>query len=469
MKGLFGHKQHAAGPSPSGQELHNERVAINQARATINEKTQFFRENFTALNLQIPDTIADIKPCESRIEEHIQATCQRKAESIMESQRLTQVIDTIAKERELQHSMHLKSIDVVKTFKAPAMKPINSVHLRAIAIPSAELVHTKIYEDVCRLHDIKDFDIILKKTPDVNEKSSHGRSPLDYATQYSFKHGIESLIQNEALCSDAFIYVLQNNLFDSAKLLINITANTVGHQEIFHNLVSDKNISELDLSDTSLSRDSLLYLSEPLATNKSLSTLNLSRNNIDQLGVMPISNMLSVNQHILNLDISNNKLAHQGIIILIDGLEKNTGIQILNISNNNIGLEGGVTVSRLLNNNNTILCLNVALNKIEDTGAAYILDSATKKGIIKQLNLASNGITDALAEDIEYILVKFPFLISLDLSGNNFSQNKALKIEELIPSTAEDKSNILLSSHDLNPMNYSLELLAETQIINDFE
>ena len=466
MKGLFGNIQHKVGPS--GQEIHNERWAINHVQATINYKTQLFRENFTALNLQIPETITDVKHCESRVDEHIQATDQRNVEIIKESQRLTQVIDTITKERDLQHSIYLKSIEVVKTYKAPAMKAINSVHLRALSIPPTELVHTKVYEDVCKLHAIEDFDIILKKTPDVNEKSSHGRNPLDYATQYSFKHAIESLLKNGALTSDAFIYVLQNHLPEAAKLLTKISGDLIGHKELFLNLASNNTVSILDLSNTDLDKDSLLHLSQPLATNESLSFLNISNNNINTLGVVHISNMLTLNHHIINLDISNNSLGYQGIIALISGLEKNTGIQILNISSNNIGIEGGVTVSRLLNNNNTLISLNVASNQLEDIGAAHILDAASQKGVIQQINLANNGITDALAEDIEDILAIFTSLFVLDLSDNKFSNVKTLAIEQLIFSTTGDKTQSLLDDHNLNGLDFNLELFAEVQDINDF-
>jgi len=469
MKGFLGHKQHASGPAPSGQELHDERVAIHQAHITINEKTQLFRDNFTAFNLQIPETIDDIKPCESRIEEHIQATGQRKAESIAESQRMTQVIDTTAKERDLQHFMHLKSMDVVKTFKAPAMKTINNVHLRAIAIPSTELVHTKIYEDVCRLHDIEDFDIILKKTPNVNEKSSLGRNPLDYAAQYSFKYGIESLIQNEALCSDAFIYVLLLDLPEAVKLLVEITADLIGHKEIFDKLSLDNSVIFLNLPQSGLVPESIVSLSQSLKENHSINLLNISDNIIGDVGSQALGELLFNNEVITKLDISNGQISKEGIKYITTSLEGNKVIKCLNISGNKIGDVGSIAVANLIERNLSLIDLNVSEMLTLDIGAAYIIDRLVHQNqSILHINLANNNITDALAEDILEILPKTHSVVSFNIASNHFNPSNISAITEIISKTTADNI-IQLTLGDLIMDVNTIELLAEVQAINDFE
>ena len=257
-------------------------------------------------------------------------------------------------------------------------------------------------------------------------------------------------------------------LVEASKLLTVITGKLVGHKEIFSNLHSDKKILALDLADTSLSKDSLFYLSEALIDNSFLALLNLSKNSIDALGVMPLANMLGINHHIIELDLSNNKLGYQGIMILVGALEANTGIRKLNISVNNIGIEGGAIVSTLITSSK-ILDLNVSFNNIEDMGAAHILSKINKDSVIQQINLANNGITDALADDFEEILNdSLSSIITLDLTDNNLSGDKLRSIEQIMFSRAEHKIQDLLTDSNHSGFDYSLELLAEVQELNDF-
>ena len=453
---------------PSDQELNTTNIELHQLQSFFHNKTQLFEGNFLALDLKIPDTLADVNFCKSGVEQHINLTDQKTASLIKQNQNLTQVIAKISQERDWQHSMYLKSVGVVKTFKAPDMKMAENIHIRALSIPAAELVHTRIYEDVCRLHDVDNFDIILRKTPDLNAKSSQGRAPVDYATLHRFEHGITSLIKAGANSADAFIYSLNLGLVEASKLLTVITGKLVGHKEIFSNLHSDKKILALDLADTSLSKDSLFYLSEALIDNSFLALLNLSKNSIDALGVMPLANMLGINHHIIELDLSNNKLGYQGIMILVGALEANTGIRKLNISVNNIGIEGGAIVSTLITSSK-ILDLNVSFNNIEDMGAAHILSKINKDSVIQQINLANNGITDALADDFEEILNdSLSSIITLDLTDNNLSGDKLRSIEQIMFSRAEHKIQDLLTDSNHSGFDYSLELLAEVQELNDF-
>ena len=454
---------------PADQELNAARVEIQRIRTSIGESEQLFADNFPALDLKTPDTVEEVKLCKVGVENHIYVTDKKKAFVVEQNNKLTEVIGVTAKERDLQKSMHDKSTDVVKSFIPPAMKSVDGLHLRALTIPETELVHTRIYDDVCTLHDIGNFDIILSRTPDGNKKSSQGKSPIDYATMYSFKHAIAELIKKGATSSDAFIYSLRLDLTESAKLLVQITGELVGYKEIFTNLKSDSFISDLDLSNTSLSREGLSCLSKPLITNKSLSVLNISNNNIDSLGVVFLGDMLSVNHNIVNLDISNNNLGYKGILILVEALEKNMGIKLLNISSNNIGIEGGAIVSRLIDSNNQILNLNVASNNLEDMGAAHILAKISKHSRIQEINLAKNNITDSLAEDIEEVLNQIHSLIILDLTGNNLSSTKTFSIEQIMFTTIEHKVQTLLTSDIQNSYDYNLELLAEVLHTNDFE
>ena len=468
MQSLFGIKFEAPVVGPSAQELNTTNIEVHQLQSYSYSKTQLFEDNFSALNLKTPDTLADVSFCKSGVEQHINLNDQKATSLIKQNQNLTQAIAKISKESDWQHSMHLKSASVIKTFKAPDMKMAEDIHIRALNIPPGELVHTRIYEDVCRLHDVANFDIILRKTPDVNAKSSQGRTPVDYATLHRFDHGITSLIKAGANSADAFIYSLNLGLVEAYKLLTFITGKLVGHQEIFSNLHSDKKILALDLADTSLSKDSLLYLSEALTDNSFLALLNLSKNNIDTLGVVPLAKMLGINQHIIELDLSNNKLGYQGIIILVGALEANTGIRKLNISVNNIGIEGGAIVSTLITSSK-ILDLNVSSNNIEDMGAAHILSKINKDSVIRQINLANNGITDALADDFEEILNdSLSSIITLDLTDNNLSGNKLRSIEQIMFSSAKHKIQDLLTDSNHSGYDHSLELLAEVQELNDF-
>ena len=71
---------------PSDQELNTTNIEIHQLQSYSHNKTQLFEDNFSALNLKIPDTLADVNFCKSGVEQHINLTDQKTASLIKQNQ-----------------------------------------------------------------------------------------------------------------------------------------------------------------------------------------------------------------------------------------------------------------------------------------------------------------------------------------------------------------------------------------------
>ena len=169
---------------------------------------------------------------------------------------------------------------------------------------------------------------------------------------------------------------------------------------IFQGLQHNKNLTDLNLSDTGLvaTEDTAQALTTMLQVNKTLAHLDLSNNwefqnascvfqglqNNTTLVYLNLSNiklevkkdtplakalttMLQEKQHLKHLDLSYNPLYDEGVYCLCEGLQHNTTLVYLNLSCTGTTDKGGEYIAQAYNSNRSLqLSLDFSYNPIRD-------------------------------------------------------------------------------------------------------
>ena len=453
---------------PSNDEIES---LLNESQATESwciQKTKILKETLTNLKIAVPNDSGETILCQDSVDKAIKHANFTNLSLEGYNQSLIKSTKSLRTDLAKQQKAYANSVEVVKSFAPPDVIFSQTLQLRALSVTAIELVHTKIFEETSKLKDVNSFDIAVKRIPDVNTKNNQGRSAIDYATEHMFAHGIKALITKGANSSGALLYSLHMYLPEAAKLLVTLTSQLVGYEEIFSKLSEDNLLSHLDLSSTQLTPDAVVCLSAALAANNYLTLLNIGNNNIGAIGAKALSKMLTVNCILANLDISNANIGYEGIKYIATALESNSVVKVLNVRSNNLQEEGAITLARLIEKNNCIIDLDLASNNIMDTGAAYVIDRLSKNSSILRINLNSNNITDALAEDITEVLKQNSSILVFEVDSNKFSQLALLEIEETKCKVTEANLQRLTANYDLVDESYNIELLADLQQVDDF-
>lgn len=425
---------------PSQEEVSAHRGNIHDLQTNLAHKEALFTAHLPDLLLPMPDDKHLAHRCQNGLEFKIEGEKYKQASL---TDKKVSVDDRTAKtntENALQQSMHASAVDTVNTHIDSGVRVVDTLLFQILSIPQVEIIHTRIYDDICKLGNIDKFDLLLSRTPDINGKNAKGRSPIDFATIHSFEHGIRELIKTGSETSGAFVYSLHLDLRDSAKLLTIITGELKGYISIFNNLKTDNKIIQLDLSDCNLSTNAIEQLSSALAENTFLKELNISRNQISIEAAYALSDFLKSNKYIALLDLSHSNLCQEGMLHIAGALQKHKGIKILNIAYNNLEEEGGIRLSSILEHNNSILEIDVSSNNLADIGAAYLIDRMIKNPSILKLSLNNNSITDDLSEDIIECIPQSKRLIAFSLQDNNFSSSAQHKIQQAVTQTLIDNA-----------------------------
>ena len=446
---------------PSQEEINAHRGNIHDLQTNLTHKNELFTKHLPNLLLPMPNDKELTLQCQSGVEFKIKGEKSQQDSLTDKKTRLDNKISKVNAENLLQQSMYENAVSTIGTHVASKVKATDSLHFQILAIPQGEIVHTRIYDNVCKLGNIDKFDLLLSRTPDINIKNAKGRYPLDYATIHSFEHGIIALIENGSKTDAAFIYSLHLEKPESAKLLTILTGKIIGYGEIFTGLKLDNQIKELDLSNCQLSTEGIKQLSLSLQNNSALRELNISRNHIDVESSSYLALFLKSNKNIAVLNLSYNGISEEAISHIANALEKHKGIKILNVANNELGEEGGIRLSSILEHNNAILALDASSNKLTDTGSAYIIDRMVRNPSVLKVSLENNNITDVLAEDIIECIPQNKRLIAFNIQDNNFSGNEFQRVQTIVTQTLINNTFGLAEDHSFLEDIYSMQLLAE--------
>ena len=119
------------------------------------------------------------------------------------------------------------------------------------------------------------------------------------------------------------------------------------------------NLQELELSQNTISCNSIELIIKGVQANISLHTLNISSNDMYYGIALAISECIKYNRTLKVLDISKNNIT-KGVTVIANSIQENTTLLKLFLCSNNISDDGAVAISECLAKNNTLQELSLS-------------------------------------------------------------------------------------------------------------
>eukprot|EP00298_Acanthocystis_sp_HF-20_P018020 c21879_g3_i1.p1 GENE.c21879_g3_i1~~c21879_g3_i1.p1 ORF type:complete len:620 (+),score=175.23 c21879_g3_i1:28-1887(+) len=246
-----------------------------------------------------------------------------------------------------------------------------------------------------------------------NERIGHVLNPETKAVYFRFS---SSNIQNE----DAALLGLffQSNTSVMILDLSNNSLSSVGCHDLCNGLVTNKTLTQLDLSDNELDDECAASLSGILDSNNtalSISNLNISNNRFHDGIAVKLSSVLPSNKNLQILNLSDNFLDNHGCSALFNSLFNNKTLTELNLSSTRIGDEGCLAIASVLSQGSSLVNLILSNNEIGDKGVEHISialtsSSSTNNKVpsssLELLNLGNNYITNRGAHLLAKLVTK---------------------------------------------------------------
>lgn len=192
------------------------------------------------------------------------------------------------------------------------------------------------------------------------------------------------------------------NLINQTETLIsiNLSSNSIGDSgasEIFKSLLDNKTLVNLSIGSVSgvsrnyLGINSLTQLSKMLLRNKVLSDLDLSMTEITADTIEPMIVGLSANQTLRVLNLSNNNIQSKGSILVFSNCV-NSQLEELYFSNNLIKDDIAPYVDNFLKQNRSVKILDLSGNQLTHRFTTIISSSLGSGSTLEGLNLSRNPI-----------------------------------------------------------------------------
>ena len=170
-------------------------------------------------------------------------------------------------------------------------------------------------------------------------------------------------------------------------------------------LSSSQCLEELQVSENSLSSDSVHILFKRLQQNSSLKTLRVGyiiseqhNNHISLEAMKTLSAYLQDKEKckLETLDMSKCDISSDTAVELAHGLSQNCSVKVLELSDNPIGDEGAAALGQAMTENKTITTLWLARCDITTTGGAALVSSLIVNSTIKELYISGNSLGGAI-------------------------------------------------------------------------
>ncbi|XP_076128036.1 uncharacterized protein LOC143109264 [Alosa pseudoharengus] len=186
-------------------------------------------------------------------------------------------------------------------------------------------------------------------------------------------------------------------------------------------LVSDIQITDLELEDNCLLPEGARYLVEMLKENFTIQRMNLSNNNLQAAGAKSIAKMLLENIAIKTLALSGNGFVDEAAKSLADTLANNFRVKSLDLSHNWFCETGGEHLGHMLASNESLETLNLSWNFLRMSGAVALCNGLKVNVTLKHLDLSYNGFGSEGAQALGGALHHNNTLLSLNLSSNRIT------------------------------------------------
>src|ERR1700744_5427757 len=232
---------------------------------------------------------------------------------------------------------------------------------------------------------------------------------------------------------------LVNNSQIKHFLLGNNIINTTGARAIA-NYINDPNkkshIETWYLAGNCINDEGITLIAKALETDTDMKHLWLKRNPLNANGMKALGNMLKKHNNIEILDLHNTAVFDEGIIYLVEGLKENKSLRHLYLDANGITAKGIEPLANYFKERKEkgITSLWVSMNRLDDEGACLLLDSLKEYPYLKRLNIGSNGLTHVTAKKVYECFKDSKSLIML-----NIGMYKSTADLETITNKLEDK------------------------------
>ncbi|KAJ8008807.1 hypothetical protein DPEC_G00082260 [Dallia pectoralis] len=167
-----------------------------------------------------------------------------------------------------------------------------------------------------------------------------------------------------------------------------------GTKHLVEMLKANFTIRHLDLSDNHLQSEGAEFIAELLSDNISIKSLKLSGNEFKESEAKGFAEALTKNYRLNELDLSHNRFCGKAGKHLGQMLANNEGLEVLNLSWNRLRLRGVVSFCAGLGANVTLKRLDLSWNGFGNEGALALGEALKLNDTLEHLNLANNHITN---------------------------------------------------------------------------
>ena len=213
--------------------------------------------------------------------------------------------------------------------------------------------------------------------------------------------------------------------------------------KLFGVLITNKTLTNLDLSQNELGIGHFQILAYALGTNTTLTALNLTDNELGNAGFESQAAALGKNATLTSLDLTHNELSHAGVNSLVAALETNRSLKDLNLSWNKLCPANVDSLAASLTRNAALTKLDLSCNRLGDSTLLF-----KTKTSLKELVLTGNDLGPATAESIGAALTTNTTLTCLDLSVNNLGPSGAASLATALK-TNTTLTKLYLSDNNL--------------------
>ena len=275
---------------------------------------------------------------------------------------------------------------------------------------------------VSKFEELKDFFDFLKSNDSVTINS------VDVEPCMKFNRGAIYEDKRIDLCKQVvgpdwignLMESLNNNDHVEHFLLGNNIIGTKGGQEIGKYLQNNHVMKTWYLAGNNLNSEGIKPIVDGLLEDTICENLWLKRNPLKPEGIKEIGRLMKINNHIKVLDLHNTAVFDEGLIYLMEGLKHNRTLEYLYLDANGIteyGIEPILDYFKYLKDNNLvgIKSLWLDMNKLFDNGVIKIVKELKDYKYLERLCLGSNGITEESIDSIVDSFVNHESLIMLDL------------------------------------------------------
>ncbi|XP_062406910.1 leucine-rich repeat-containing protein 74A-like [Sardina pilchardus] len=245
-------------------------------------------------------------------------------------------------------------------------------------------------------------------------------------------------------------------------------------------LVSDIQITDLELEDNCLLPEGARYLVEMLKENFTIQSMNLSNNNLQTAGAESLAKMLMDNIAIKAIALSGNGFVDEAAKSLADTLANNFRVKSLDLSHNRFCETGGEHLGHMLASNESLETLDLSWNFLRMSGAVALCNGLKVNVTLKHLDLSYNGFGSEGALALGDALRHNNTLLSLDLSSNRVTYeatrllchglafNDTLRVLRLLHnSITSEGALLLLTTVRNNPKSALEEINISTVMVSE--